>query len=120
MPYVQVRTTTALTKETMDAIKKEIGPAISLIPGKSEEGLMLEFVPECSIYMRGSDEEPAAFVCVLTNNEQQNENLRPYSAKVMEVISSKASIPMDRIYVVHEGLPKWHSLRGFQRDGFTM
>ena len=111
MPYVQVRTSVSLTEKQITAMKDELSPAIALIPGKVEEGLMIEFVPDCQLYFAGSNAQPAAYVTVLTNNEIEEPLLRPYSEKLFTVISQVTEIPKQRIYIVHQDLPKWHSGR---------
>ena len=113
MPYVQVRTSISLTDKQITAMKDELSPAISLIPGKYEGTLMMEFIPDCHLYLGGDNTEPTAFVTVLTNNEIEEPLLRPYSEKLFTVISQVTEIPRQRIYIVHQGLPKWHSGKTF-------
>ncbi len=108
MPYVQVRTTENMNKEKVNAISAKLGPAISIIPGKSESRLMLEVVGDCNLFMAGSD-APAAYVSVLVNNHQESENLKNYSRKIVEVLNEEAGVPVDRIYITHQSVPEWHS-----------
>ena len=47
MPYIKTSTTVKVTKEMEKALTEEYGKAIELIPGKSEEWLMLNLSDEC-------------------------------------------------------------------------
>lgn len=114
MPYVQIRTTQDLSSEQIDALSRTLGSAISLIPGKTESRLMLEVVPNCRLYMAGSMDAPAAYVSVQVNNAQQEEDLKRYSKKLLDVLCAEAGIPYDRIYVTHQSLTTWHSSKAFE------
>ena len=53
MPFIDVKLSCSLTKVQETALKAELGRAISLIPGKSESSLMIQF-SDCSAgRMRG-------------------------------------------------------------------
>lgn len=112
MPYVQVRTNAKWTDEQVEALKNILSPAIEIIPGKFERGVIVEFVPNCKMYMAGTD-ELCAYVSVAVNNEQTPENIMPYSKKVIEVLSEEGGIPKNRIYVTHQSYLDWHFARTF-------
>ena len=63
MPYIQTRTNIKIDKEKEKAIKERLGEAIRIL-GKSEDWLMVEFVPECNLYFRGRNDELIAYVDV--------------------------------------------------------
>ena len=52
-----------LDKEKEKRLKERLGEAIRIL-GKSEDWLMVEFVPECNLYFRGSNENLIAYVDV--------------------------------------------------------
>ena len=64
MPFIDCKMNVDLTKEQETEIKDEFGRAISLIPGKSENWLMVNIQPKCALYFRGSNEKPTAMVSV--------------------------------------------------------
>jgi hypothetical protein len=69
MPYIVLRTTEELSDSQRETIKKELGEKISVIPGKSERGLMIEFVTGCDIYLSGV-KGSATYAHVFVNNVQ--------------------------------------------------
>lgn len=62
MPFININTNVLVSKEQEVAVKSRLGKAIELIPGKSENWLMVGFEPERPLYFRGSDSERIAFV----------------------------------------------------------
>ena len=62
VPYININTNTAVSKEKEIAVKTRLGQAISLLPGKSESWLMVGFEPETSLYFRGDGQQRIAFV----------------------------------------------------------
>ena len=55
MPYIQTRTNCGIDKEKEIRIKERLGEAIRIL-GKSEDWLMVEFVPNCNLFF--ADEYP--------------------------------------------------------------
>lgn len=58
MPFVDVRTSCAVTAEQETRLKAGLGEAISLIPGKSESALMVQIAGESRMWFGGSEEGP--------------------------------------------------------------
>jgi hypothetical protein len=107
MPYIVIRTTEELSAAQKQTIKAELGEKISVIPGKGERGLMIEFVTGCSIYLSGSD-EPATYAQVLVNNIQPPEPLKAFSAELVRVLAKVQKVAPDRVYVLHQSVVDWH------------
>ena len=57
MPFINNKTNVPISKAQEISVKEKLGQAISLLPGKSENWLMVGFEPECPLYFRGSDKE---------------------------------------------------------------
>lgn len=53
MPFITAKVSTPLTKEQEIEIKTKLGQAIELVPGKSEEYLLLKFEDNCRLWLRG-------------------------------------------------------------------
>lgn len=64
MPYISTTTNVKLTGDMCDSIKKKLGKAIELVPGKSENWLMVSFDDEKIMYFKGKNDKPMAFVDV--------------------------------------------------------
>ena len=105
MPFINVKTNTAVSKEKMDAIKTQLGKAITALPGKSEAWLMVGFEPECALYFKGSD-APAAMVQVQTygTGAQGTDVL---TGKICTILEAELNVPKDRTYVSYFGTSNW-------------
>ena len=53
MPFIHTRTNISLSRKQKETVKKDLGEAISLIPGKSEQWLMVGFEDSCPLYFAG-------------------------------------------------------------------
>lgn len=107
MPFINSKISTKITEEQKTELKKKLGDAISIIPGKSESWLMLGFEDEYSLYFRGDNSQPIAFVEVSvfgTENKQAFSNL---TAKICEIFGQVLGIASDHIYVKYEAVANW-------------
>ena len=59
MPFISTRTTVSIDSEKEKALNKA-GKAIELIPGKTENWLMLSFQDKLPMYFKGTNKEPLA------------------------------------------------------------
>ena len=64
MPCIQIKTSVKVTEEAANTIKKELGQAITCLPGKTEDWLMVTLEDECRMLFRGETGKPIAFVDV--------------------------------------------------------
>ena len=105
MPFINVKTNAAVSKEKCEAIKSALGQAITALPGKSEQWLMVGIEPECTLYFQGSD-APCAMVQVQTygTNASGTEAL---TGKICEILGDTLSIPANRTYVSYFGTANW-------------
>lgn len=62
MPFINVKTSCPIANDQELRLKAAFGRAIGLIPGKSEESLMLSFSDSCRMWFGGSQEGPIAMV----------------------------------------------------------
>ena len=52
MPFIETKTSVKLDESKITALKEAYGKDIELIPGKSEQWLMLNFVGDCKMAFR--------------------------------------------------------------------
>ena len=62
MPFINTITTKEITKEKKAKLTSELGKAISIIPGKSENWLMLKFEGGADMAFRGDGDNDSAMV----------------------------------------------------------
>ena len=104
MPYIQTRTNCKIDKEKELRIKERLGESIRIL-GKSEDWLMLEFVPECNLYFRGSNDNLIAYVDVKLLGKSTEYNTM--TAAITEILNSELGILPDHIYVSYGEFANW-------------
>ena len=107
MPFIHTRTNVKITKEQEISLKEQFGKAISLIRGKSESWLMLNFEDNCRLYFRGDKTTPSAFIEVKIYGSASAKEYDDLTAKITEIISSVLNIQPSQIYVKYEEVEYW-------------
>lgn len=107
MPFINSKISTGITKEQETEIKTLLGQAIQTIPGKSESWLMLGFEPEYTLYFRGDDSEPTAFVEVSVYGSENKQAFSALTGKICEIFNKVLGISPDHIYVKYEAVANW-------------
>lgn len=107
MPYISTKTTVAISPEKREIIKKKLGKAIELIPGKNENWLMLAFEDNSVMYFKGSSEKPLAFVDVKIFGKASSDAYDKLTKEVTAIISEELGISLDGIYVKYEEVTTW-------------
>ncbi len=107
MPFIEVKTNTAIAKESELAIKSEIAKLLAeSFPGKTENWLMLDFAENCRMYFSGSD-KPCAMVRIALFGHGSGKSFDKMTAGVCSLIESRLAIPADRVYVKYEEVSHW-------------
>ena len=107
MPFIDVKTSKELTADKIDAVKTELGKAISLVPGKSEAWLMVNITDHCNLYFKGTDNDNTAFVNVSIFGSTSKDNCENLTSEICDILSGVAGIPSDRVYVKFEFCDLW-------------
>lgn len=106
MPFINVKTNSAVSKDKEIALKSALGQAITAIPGKSENWLMVEIEPERKLYFKGSD-APAAMVEVSVFGAPNSSAFSNLTNQICSILNSELSIESSRIYVKYEATSDW-------------
>ena len=107
MPYIETKTSVAVSDKQSKELKAAFAEAIEIIPGKSEEWLMLNTVGECKIAFRGDDATPTAMIKVEIFGRARDEEYDRLTAAICEKASEILGVPSDRIYVRYEEVSHW-------------
>ena len=99
MPYIETKASVQITKEQIDTLTQKLGKAIELIPGKSEEWLMLNFEGECKMAFRGDGNTPCAMVDVYIFGKTTDAAYDALTSCLCGTVSEVLGIPSNRIYV---------------------
>lgn len=112
MPFINTKANVPIPKEKEIAIKSRFGQAISLLPGKSENWLMVGFEPETPLYFRGSDSENIALVDVSVYGRLSRSACDKLTAAITEILREELAI--DQVYIKYEEVEIW----GFNGSNF--
>ncbi|MGN0152202.1 MAG: phenylpyruvate tautomerase MIF-related protein [Wujia sp.] len=107
MPFINSKISMSITKEQECEIKTQLGQAIKTIPGKSESWLMLGFEPEYSLYFRGDNTEPMAFVEVSVFGTENRQAFSELTARICDIFQKVLGIAPDHVYVKYEAVANW-------------
>lgn len=106
MPFINVKTNTAISQDKEIAVKSAMGQAITAIPGKSEGWLMVEIEPERKLYFKGEN-SPAAMVEVSIFGQANPAAFSDLTNRICDILSNELAIDPSRIYVKYEATSDW-------------
>ncbi|HOQ16969.1 MAG TPA: phenylpyruvate tautomerase MIF-related protein [Defluviitaleaceae bacterium] len=107
MPFISTRTSVSIDAEKRENIKAKLGKAIELIPGKTENWLMLSFQDNLPMYFKGSNQEPLAFVEVMLFGSASQEAYDKLTKAVTDILNEELGIKPNGIYVKYEECKHW-------------
>lgn len=107
MPYISTKTTASISQEKRDIIKTKLGKAIELIPGKSENWLMLSFDENAIMYFKGRNDRELAFIEVKIFGASTSEAYKKLTKEITNIIHDELYIDPDCIYVKYEEVSNW-------------
>ncbi len=99
MPFIAVRTAQKLMAPQKQALKEGLGQLIALIPGKSEEKLMIGLQDAQDLYFRGEEKDSAAFVEVRLKDKADWDDKAKLTEGIFNLLEKKAGIPKDCAYI---------------------
>ena len=107
MPYINTTTTEKIDAATLKSLKEEFAKAITLIPGKSEEWLMLNFTDEAKMFFGGSADGGAAMIEVAIFGSAKREHLDALTLALCDSVEKNLGVGRDRIYVKFSEHTSW-------------
>ncbi|WP_310603913.1 phenylpyruvate tautomerase MIF-related protein [Anaerosporobacter sp.] len=107
MPFINSKVSVTLTDNQKEVLKTELGKAISLIPGKSEEWLMLGFEDNYSLYFKGQAFEKIAYVEVKIFGSTTAEAYDKLTVAICDIFNNVVGVDKDKIYVKYEEVSHW-------------
>ena len=114
MPFIDLKTTAKISAEKEEVLRREFGKIITLIPGKSEAWLMLNFTDECRMAFRGNADADTAFVNVELLGGASDKAYDDMTRAICDTIRDLLGVPYDRIYVKYGEFTHW----GFAGENF--
>ncbi len=106
MPFINVKTNTKVSNEKAVTIKAALGNAITAIPGKSENWLMVGIEDDYKLYFKGTD-EPAAMVEVQIYGNASGNSMQTLTGNITDILLDTLGISADRVYVSYMLTENW-------------
>lgn len=107
MPFISTKVNVKISKEKEEILKSKLGKAIELIPGKTEDWLMLSFDDQCNLYFKGVSEDKIAFVEVKIFGKATKADYAKLTKAITDILNQELDINSDRIYVKYEEVDHW-------------
>ncbi len=107
MPFINAKVSVKISEEKKEAIKAKLGKAIELIPGKSENWLMVGFEDQYTLYFKGQQFEKIAFVEVKIFGSAGRRAYEQLTSTICSILNEELSIPFDKVYVTYQEIENW-------------
>ncbi len=104
MPFIEVKTNQKINDKTL--LKQELGQAITAIPGKSENWLMIEMEDNKDMYFKGSDEPCAMFEIAIFGNAS-DDAYEDLTQRICTISENLLAVSPDRTYVKYTEIDHW-------------
>lgn len=105
MPFIDSKVSIPVSKEQGEEIRRRLDEAISIIPGKSKEWLMVGIQDNYDLYFR--DDAACAFVDVSIFGPLSNDAAEKMTAEITHIFNEELLIAPDHIYVKYEQAEQW-------------
>lgn len=107
MPCIQTKTTVKLTSAQEDLLKAKFGKAIELLPGKTENWLMITFESNCHMYFKGKSKPDMAFVEVKLFGKASRQDYAKLTQELTGILQQELNIQPTQIYIKYEEVSTW-------------
>lgn len=107
MPFITAKTSCPISKGQETEIKARMGKVIELVPGKSEESLLLEFEDNCRLWLRGENTEPITYIEAAIFGNELHDGYDAFTAAMTNIFADVLNLTPDRIYIKYEDIPAW-------------
>ena len=114
MPFINLKTSVKIDASKEADLRKELGKIITLIPGKTEAWLMLNFEDGCRMAFRGNAEHDTAIVSVDLLGAASDKSYDDMTRAICNTVNRVLGVPLDRTYVKYSEYEHW----GFAGENF--
>ena len=108
MPYIAINTVQELDSNQKEKIKAELGRIMSIIPTKTEAGLIIDFSGGHTLY-KGGLEIYGAFIDLRLFRKSELEFKEKYCVEVFELLSRELGIKKEHMYLTIGEYENWGS-----------
>ena len=106
MPFIEVKTSVALTSEQKIELKSGLGEVITLIAGKTESVLMVGLIGDYDLYFAGEDIK-GAYVEVKMFKTTTRESKTAVNDGICDLLTNVLNISREKIYITFFEQAEW-------------
>ena len=107
MPFIKVRVSCPILAQQEVELKCRMGKAIELIPGKSEEYLLLSFESDSHLWLRGEKERPIGYIEAAIFGNEDHVGYPAFTAEVTNIFHEVLGISPENLYILYEDISAW-------------
>ena len=107
MPFINVKTNTSLTNEKKEIIKRRLFDCISILPGKSDNYLMVAIEDGISMAFHRESEPNMAMVEVKIFGSSSKDAYQRLTTAICLILQDEAEIEGQNCYVKFEEVKYW-------------
>ena len=107
MPFIKTKVSCGLTADQEKSLKERFGKAISLIPGKSEAYLLLEFESDAHLWLRGEHDAAIAYIEAAIFGNEDHVGFDAFTYEITKAFAEILGIRPDRVYIKFEDIGVW-------------
>ena len=107
MPFIEIKTTKTVNAECEAELIREFGEKIAILPGKTEEWLMVNVEDKCRMAFRGTTTPDIAYLEVKLLGSSTPDAYERLTAALTETVVRVLGVPSNRVYVKYEEVTTW-------------
>lgn len=107
MPFLFSKVNIPVSEEQERKLKTLLGRAIGLVPGKSEESLLLVLEDDCHLYLRGDGTTPAAYLSAAVFHNESHAGYAEFTAAATEAYREVLGIDPEHVFLRFEDISAW-------------
>ena len=107
MPYIEVNMSSTLNEQGKETLKATLGELITLIPGKTEGGLMININDNSTIYFAGEKKEKVAYINIKLYKDSEFQYKDMFAKKVFEFFKNEFGIDNNNLYLNFDTYESW-------------
>ena len=106
MPFIMAKTNVPTGRAKEMEIKTLLGKTIALVPGKSEQVLLVGFEENWHFYLRG-EEQPVAYIETSVFGSEEHCGYDALTVAIARTFSEVLGIPSKNIYIKYDDITAW-------------
>lgn len=107
MPFISLKTSVNLSKEKEELLRQRLGEIIEIIPGKSEEWLMIGFEDNYKLHFKGEELLKGAFINLKIFGKTTKEIYAQLTKELCSLLNEVLEIPRDKIFITYDEVENW-------------